>query len=120
MKKVFESVTNFFKDFSEYVTKFNTASSFESNKTLDNLNDKLSEIMNDRVILASYLLSPLSKITDPEHTSQFKLVKDSSSNRVNDLLLNKTKPVTLYNDLLTFRDTDKKVQTTGRSFEKYK
>ena len=46
--------------------------------------------MNDRGILASYLLSPLSKVTKIEHTSQFKLVKDRNSNRVNDLLINKT------------------------------
>ena len=52
--------------------------------------------MNDRGILANYLMSPLSRITNPENSSQFKLVKDSSSNRVNDLKINKTIPVTLY------------------------
>ena len=40
--------------------------------------------MNDRGILATYLMSPSSKITNPGKTSQFKLVKDSSSNRVID------------------------------------
>ena len=44
--------------------------------------------MNDRGILASYLMSPLSKITNPENTRQFKLVKDSNSNGVNDLKIN--------------------------------
>ena len=34
-------------------------------------------------------MSPLSKITNPEITIQLKLVKGSSSNRVNDLLLKK-------------------------------
>ena len=63
--------------------------------------------MNDRGKLASHLLSPLSKIINPQHTSQFNLVKDPDSNRVNDLLKNKTIPVTLYNNLLTFLDTDK-------------
>ena len=66
--------------------------------------------MNDRRILASYLMSPLSKITNPENTTQFKLIKDSNSNRVNDLKTNKTIPITLYNNMLTFRDT-------GREFE---
>ena len=56
------------------------------NKALENINNKLLEIMNDRDILASYLLSPLSEITNPENSTQFKLVKDPSSNRVNDLL----------------------------------
>ena len=41
--------------------------------------------MNDRGILASYLMSLLFKITNPENTSQFRLEKDSSSNRFNDL-----------------------------------
>ena len=63
--------------------------------------------MKDRGILATYLMSPSSKITDPENASQFKLVKDSNSNRVNDLKINKTKPITLYNNMLTFRDTGK-------------
>ena len=37
--------------------------------------------MNDRGILASYLMSPLPKVTNPENTSQFNLVKDHISNR---------------------------------------
>ena len=44
-------------------------------EALSNLNDKLLENLNDWGTLA-YLLSPLSKITNPEHTSKFKLVKD--------------------------------------------
>ena len=40
-------------------------------------------------------MSPLSKITNPEIASQFKLKKDSNSNRVNDLKINKTVPITL-------------------------
>ena len=55
-------------------------------------------------------MSPLSKILNPENTSQYKLVKDSSSNGVNDLLMQNTIPITLYNNMLTFRDT-------GREFE---
>ena len=84
--------------------------SINNNKAIENLNNKLLEIMNDRGILASYFMSPLSKITNHENNSQFKLVKDSSSNRVNDLLIHNTIAITLYNDMLTFRDT-------GREFE---
>ena len=43
--------------------------------------------MNDKGILATYLMSPLPKVTNPETSSQFKLVKDFHSNRVNDLLI---------------------------------
>ena len=58
-------------------------------------------------------MSPLSKITNPENSSQFKLVKDHNSNRVNDLLIKNTIPRTLYNNLLTFRDTNKVFELKG-------
>ena len=63
--------------------------------------------MNDRGIIASSLLSQLSKITNPENTTQFKLVKDHNSNRVNDLLMRNTIPIFLNDDLLKFRDINK-------------
>ena len=113
MKKVFEPVTKSLKDVSEVVTKTITKSSTKNNKTLENLNKKLLEILNDRCILASYLMCLLSKITNPENTSQFTLLKDSTSNRVNDLLSHNTKPASLYNNLLTFRDTGKKFEMKG-------
>ena len=64
-----------------------TENSIKNNQALENLNNKLLEIMNDRGILASNLLSPLSKITNPENTTQFKLVKGHNSKRVNDFLI---------------------------------
>ena len=85
----------------------------ENNQALENLNNKLLEIMNDRGILATYLMSPLSKVSNSENSSQFKLVKDSNSNRVNDLKINKTIPITLHDDLLTFRDSNKQVELKG-------
>ena len=66
--------------------------------------------MNYRGIIASYLVSPLSKITNSVNTSQFKLVKDSISNRVDDLLIHNTIPVTLFDNLLNFRDTNKEFE----------
>ena len=69
--------------------------------------------MNDRGILASYLMSPLYKITNPKKSSHFKLVKDSSSNRVNDFLIHNTIPITLYNNSLAFRDTRKEFELKG-------
>ena len=73
--------------------------------------------MNDRGILATYLMSPLSKITNPEKTSQFKLVKDHNSNRVNDLLMKNKIPITLYGKILTFRDTGKEFELIGDLLE---
>ena len=63
--------------------------STNNKKALENLNNKLLEIMNDTGILASHLLSSLSKITNLENSSQFKQLKDPNSNRVRDLLLKK-------------------------------
>ena len=51
--------------------------------------------MNDRGILATYLTFALSKITNLENTSQFKLAKDHNSNRVKELLTKNTIPITL-------------------------
>ena len=59
------------------------------------------------------MLSLLSKITNLENTSQLKLVKDSTSNRNNDLKINKTIRVTLHDNLLTFRDTIKQFELKG-------
>ena len=107
MKKVFEPVTKSIENTSQDITKTITETSLKNNEVIENLNNKLLEIMNDRGILATYLMSPLSKITNPENTTQFKLIKDSTSNRVNDLKINNSIPITLYNNLLTFRDTNK-------------
>ena len=62
-------------------------------------------------------MSPLSRIINPENTTQFKLVKDFNSNRVNDLKINKTIPITLYGNILTFRDTGKKFELKGDLLE---
>ena len=117
MKKVFEPVTKSLENTSENLTKAITESSTKNNQAIENLNDKLLEIMNDTGILASYLMSPLSKITNPENSSQFKLVKDSSSNRVNDLKIHNSIPITLYGNMLTFRDTNKQFELKGDLLE---
>ena len=108
MKTVLEPVIKSFKDVSQDETKTMTETYKENNTALSNSNKKLLEMMKDRGMLASCLLSPLSKISNSEQTSQFKLVKDSDLNRAIDILINKTIPVTLIDNLLTFRDTDKK------------
>ena len=109
MKKVYPLVTKSLNDVSE-AAKTMTEASIANNKTLAIINDKLLEIMNDRGSLASCFLSPLSRITNVEHTSQLKLVKDLDSKRDRDLIINRTIQITLYNNLLTLRDTDIKLE----------
>ena len=108
-KELFEPI----KDDSEDVTGTMIESSKENNKALKSLNNKLLEILNDRGIIASYLLSPLSKIINPENVTQFKLVEDRNSNRVNDLLTHNKIPVTLHIDFLTLRDTNREFNLEG-------
>ena len=110
-------MTKSIKDASEEVTKTISETSIKNNQALENLNNKFLEIMNDRGILASYLMSPLSRITNSENTSQFELVKGHNSNRVNDLKINKTIPITLYDNILTFRDTNKQFELKGDLLE---
>ena len=117
MKKVFEPVTKSLENTSQNITKTIAETSLKNNQSIENINNKLLEIMNDRGILATYLMSPLSKITNPENSSQFKLVKDSSSNRVNDLKIHNSIPITLYGNMLTFRDTNKQFELKGDLLE---
>ena len=117
MKKVFEPVSKSLENTSEKLTNAITDSSIKNNQAIENINNKLLEIMNDRGILATYLMSPLSKITNPENKSQFRLEKDHNSNRVNDLLMKNKIPITLYGNMLTFRDTNKQFELTGDLLE---
>ena len=100
-----EPVTDTIKKTSEDLAKTMILTSKKNKKAL--LANKLLEILNHKSILASYLMSPLSKITNPENKSLVKLVKYPHSKRVNDMLIHNTKPVTLYDSLLTFRDAGK-------------
>ena len=107
VKELNEPPTDTIEDTSRDITKLITETSITNNKALENFNGKLLEKMNDRGIMECYLWCPLSKITSIETASQIKKVKVHNSNRVNDLLLHITIPITLYNNLLTFRDTSK-------------
>ena len=113
MKKVFEPITKSLENTSQDITKTITETSLENNQAIEKLDNKLLEIMNDRGIISSCLLSPLAKTFNPENTTQFKLVKDSTSDRVNDLKINNSIPITLYNNILTFRDTGKEFELKG-------
>ena len=117
MKKNFEAVTNSLENTSQDITKTIRETSNQHNQAIENLNNKLLEIMNDRGIIASYLLSPLAKITNPENSTKFKLVKDSNSNRVNDLKKNNSIPIILYNNMLTLRGSGKVFEMKGDLLE---
>ena len=61
--------------------------------------------MNNKGVIAPYLASFLVNRFKPGNESQYKLIKDHNSIRMNDVLTNTSIPVTLYRNMLTFRDT---------------
>ena len=73
--KLFEPTIHAFKNTLQGITNTMTETSSRNNVALEDLNEKFLEKMNDRGIIASFLLSSLSKNTYPENTTQFKLVK---------------------------------------------
>ena len=56
-------------------------------------------------MIAPYVASSLVYLSKLESKSQFGLVKDHNSIRMNDFLINGDLPVSLYSNILTFRDT---------------
>ena len=58
-------------------------------------------------------MSPSSKITNHENTSQFKTLKDPNSNRVNDLLIHNAISNPLYDNLITIRNLNKQFEMKG-------
>ena len=58
-------------------------------------------------------MSLLSKTFNLENASQYKLVKDFNSNRLKDLLIHNSKPISVHDNLLTFRITGKVFELKG-------
>ena len=116
-EKLFEPITKSSEKTSEDIAKTITETSIKSNQAIEILNNKLLDIMNERGILATYLMSPSSKITNPENATQFDLVKVPNSNRVNNLLMKNKIPITLHGNMLTFRDTNKQFELKGDVLE---
>ena len=112
-EEIYGPLTDAIKNNSQNKTKTITETSMTSNKEIENLNTKPLEIMIDRGILAFFLMSPLSKITNTKNTSQFRPVKNSTSNRVFNLLIQSSIPITLHDNFSTFRDSDKVFELKG-------
>ena len=117
MKKVFEPMTDTIKDVSEKITKTITETSINSNKAIENLNEKVLELMNNNGLIAPYLASSLVNLFKPENKSQFRLKKDLNSTKMNDFKINKGIPVTLVSNLLVFRDSNKSFKLEGDLLE---
>ena len=92
--------------------------SINNNKAIENLNEKVLELLNDKGLIAPYLSSSLINLFKPENKSQFRKIKELNSTKMNDILINGGIPVTLFSNMLTFRDSNKIFQNRWRSFRK--
>ena len=106
-KNLLEPLPATFKSTSENITKTITQTSNKNNKALKNINEKVLGLKNDKGMIALTLASSLVIPFTPENKSQFRLIKDLTSTKMDDFFINTSKPVTLYSSMLTFGDTNK-------------
>ena len=109
MTKVFEPLTDTLKKTSENITKTITENSINNNKAIENLNEKILESMNDKGLIDSSLI----EVIKSDNKGQFRLTKDPNSTKTNDFLINEKVPVTIFSNMLTFRDTKKVFKMEG-------
>ena len=69
--------------------------------------------MNDKGLIAPYLACSLVNLYKPENRSQCRLIKDIISTKMNDVLIKTGVTVTLYSNILTFRDTKRFFKQDG-------
>ena len=113
LTEVFEPLTDTLKKTSENVTKTTTETSIKNNKAISDLNEKVLELMNDKGMIAPYLASSLVNLFKPENKSQFRLRKDPNSTKMNDFLIHGSIPITLFSNMITFRDSNKTFRLEG-------
>ena len=113
MTKVFEPLTNTLKKTSENITKTITENSINNNKAIENLNEKILELMNDKGLIAPYLTTSLVEVFKKDNKSQFRLRKDPNSTKLNDFLIHGTIPVTIFSNMIVFRDSNKSFRLEG-------
>ena len=101
LEEVYEPVTKTIKNVSEKISKTLTESSINTNKAIENLNEKVLESMNDKGLIDSSLLEVIK-----DSKGQFRLIEDPNSTKKNDFLINEKVPVTIFNNMLTFRNNN--------------
>ena len=112
-KKIFKPMTDAIKSTSENITKTLTENSINNNRAIENLNEKILELMDEKGMIAPYLVSSLSNVFNLENKSQFRLRKDPNSTKLNDFLIHRSIPVTLFSNMIIFRDSKKSFKLEG-------
>ena len=113
INKFFKPMTDESKNTSEKITRTLTENSINNNKAIENLNEKILELMNEQGMIASYLVSSLVEVFKKDNKSQFRLRKDPNSTKLNDFLIHGTIPVTIFSNMITFRDSNKSFRLEG-------
>ena len=113
INKFFKPMTDELKNTSEKITRTLTENSINNNKAIENLNEKILELMNEQGMIASYLVSSLVGVFKKDNKSQFRLRKDPNSTKLNDFLIHGTIPVTIFSNMIIFRDSNKSFRLEG-------
>ena len=113
IEEVFEPLTDTLKKTSENISKTFTETSIKNNKSIENINEKVLELMNDKGLIAPYLALPLVEVFKFDNKSQFRLRKDPDSTKMNDFLIHGKTPVTIFSNMITFRDSNKTFELEG-------
>ena len=113
INKFFKPMTDELKNTSEKITRTLTENSINNNKAIENLNEKILELMNEQGMIASYLVSSLVEVFKKDNKSQFRLRKDPNSTKLNDFLIHGSIPVTIFSNMIVFRDSNKSFRLEG-------
>ena len=113
MEEVFEPLTGTLEKTSENITKTITETSVNNNKAIENLNEKILELMIDKGLIAPYLTTSLVEVFKKDNKSQFRLRKDPNLTKMNDFLIHGTVPVTIFSNMIVFRDSNKSFRLEG-------
>ena len=112
-KKLFKPMTDEIKNTSEKRAETLTENSINNNKAIENLNEKILELMNDKGMIAPYLTTSLVEVFQKDNKSQFRLRKDPDSTKMNVFLRHGNIPVTIFSKMITFRDSKKTFRLEG-------
>ena len=113
MNKLFKPMTDAIKNTSENITKTITENSINNNKAIENLNEKILELMNDKGMITPYLTTSLVEVFKKDNKSQFRFRKDPNSTKMNDFLIHGNIPVTIFSNMITFRVSNKTFRLEG-------
>ena len=116
-KKLIKPMTDAFKDTSDNLTKTITEKSINNNKAIENINVRILEMINDKAWIAPYLVASLVSLFKPENKSQFRFKKYLNSSKMNGFLINEGIPLTLFSNMITFRDSNNSFKLDGDLLE---